>query len=119
MVCLVRAGVPFFVDLIATGFDESARPALLHQRHVDRFYSRRIRANALTTYPPEVLEGMGMEEEEMEEDKKDGETRLGGEMGRELSLIDPWEEFYHQNTHFSNSDAEDSTLSFTLFIWKY
>lgn len=51
------------------------------------------------------------EEEEEEKTRENGEGEENGEyseMSRELALTDPWEEFYYQNTHFTNADAEDS-----------
>jgi hypothetical protein len=106
VVCLVRAGVPIWVDLVATAFDDQSRPAPLAQRHVDRFHARRIRANGLTTYPPETIEGIPLDEEER---KMDEEMEVTGDMAREITTADPWEVFFYQNTHFTNTEIDDCT----------
>lgn len=107
LVCLVRSGVPIWFDLVATAFDDQTRPAPLAQRHVDRFYARRIRANALTTFPPETIEGIPLNEEER---KRDEEEEVSGEMAREITSADPWEVFFYQNTHFTNSEIDDGMI---------
>ena len=116
VMCLVRAGIPIWLDLVATAFDEQSRPAPLAQRHVDRFHARRIRANGLTTYPPETIEGIPLDDEEK---KKDEEMEVGDEMAREITTVDPCEVFFYQNTHFTNAEFDDCMYIYSYFNYYY
>jgi hypothetical protein len=103
--CLIRAGAPMWIDLVATAYDDTSRPPPLAQRHIDRFYARRIAGGGLTTYPPEMIEGI-------EKDKE--EEDLGEEVMREIGEADPWETFFYENRHFIDEIDESMSLSYPL-----
>lgn len=109
LVCLVRAGIPLWVDLIATAYDESSRPPPLAQRHVDRYYARRISTEGHTIQPPEVLEVI--------EKEKDGEEDLSPGVMAEIANTDPWETFFYEYKHFLELDTDESM--FIIFIFCY
>ncbi|NXU14680.1 CFA65 protein, partial [Pardalotus punctatus] len=56
VVCLVHHQEPMYVDFFGTCHSDTAKPTILHERHLSWYRTNMVRG--LTFYPPDILSGM-------------------------------------------------------------